>query len=191
MSLNTLADILKAKKQYTSANSAYKESLMIFERNLGKQHHYYTNTLFSLAKLYTEQQQLDIAHQSYLKVLERKKQEMQKVFPVLSDNEKLVFYKNIKLFFNHFIQFALQYAKKEPKILQQVFENQLLIKGLLGQNTKKIKKQIISSNNQNLINQYQNLQKKRETLAKLFYYDTKNLRMTEVQKLNKTQYELS
>lgn len=190
LSLNTLADILKAKKQYASADSAYKESLFIFERNLGKQHHYYTNTLFNLAKLYTEQQQLETAHQLYLEVIERKKHEMQKVFPVLSDNEKLIFYKNIKLFFNHFIQFALQYAKKEPKILQQVFENQLLIKGLLGQNTKKIKKQILSSNNQNLINQYQNLQKKQEALALLFYRDTKNLRMAEVQKLTKTQYEL-
>jgi CHAT domain-containing protein len=190
LNLNTLADIFKSQKQYQQADSSYLQSLIIFEEKLGIQHHYYTNTLFNRAKLYEDKQDFTQAYQLYTEVLNRKKVEMLKVFPMLGENEKLIFLQNTKKFFTNFTNFAIKYAKIYPAILGQVFENQLLIKGLLVNNSKKIRTQILNSQQPNLIQQYNDLQKKRETLAQLFYTNTNKFRSVEIQQLSKTQYEL-
>lgn len=188
---NTLADILKGEKQYEKAEVLYRENLNIFGNKLGKQHNYYTNTLFNIAKLYEEQLYYEKAATLYLEVLERKKEEIGKVFPILNENEKLSFYTNIKLFFNSFTNFAIKYAEKNPKIICQVFENQLIIKGLLINNSQKLRKKIITSNNPELIQNYQLWQQKREQLAGLYYTNTKTWRNIAIEKLTQTKEELA
>ena len=188
---NTLAEIYIGEKNYLQADSIYQVNLQIFAKNLGKQHHYYTNTLFNIAKLYEEQQKFAQASVLYMEVLERKKQEIDKVFPVLSENEKLSFYTNIKTFFNHFTNFALKYAAKNPMILCKVFENQLIMKGLLLNNLQKVRKNILSNGNANQIQNYYQWQQKREELAGLYYTNTKKLRIVEIEKLNELQNKLA
>lgn len=188
---NTLADILKGEKQYERAEIIYRENLAVFGNKLGKQHHYYTNTLFNIAKLYEEQLDYEKAAILYLEVLEKKKEEISKVFPILNENEKLSFYSNIKLFFNSFTNFAIKYAEKNPKIICQVFENQLIIKGFLISNSQKLRKKIITSGNTELIQNYQLWQQKREQLAGLYYTNTKTWRTIAIEKLTETKEELA
>ncbi len=193
---NTLADILKGEKQYEKAEMMYRENLIIFANKLGKQHNYYTNTLFNIAKLYEEQAYYEETNYEkaatlYLEVLERKKEEINKVFPTLNENEKLSFYANIKLFFNSFTNFAIKYAKKNPKIICQVFENQLIIKGLLINNSQKLRKKIITSGDTQLIQNYQLWQQKKEQLAQLYYTNTKTWRNIAIEKLTETKEALA
>ncbi len=187
LNINTLAYINSKEKDYEQAEKLYRQSLAILEKALGKHHIYYTNTLFSLAVFQEEQGNWAAAESYYRLVLDKKQEEITKLFPVLSEAEKLSFYKNIKQFFNTFHSFALKYSKEKPTILCKVFENQLLIKGLLFDNSQRQRHAILQSKDSTLTNLYFRLKEQKEKLAAIFYTDTKTFRATEQQKLIQTK----
>jgi CHAT domain-containing protein/tetratricopeptide (TPR) repeat protein len=176
LNINTLAYILSKEKEYRKAETLYQESLAILEQRLGKHHTYYTNTLFQLAMLHEEQENYQKAEEYYLLVNQKKHEQLAKLFPVLSEVEKLSFYKSIKHFFNTFNAFAIKYSKENPKILCKVLENQLAIKGMLFVNSQKLRRAISSSQDSSLVNLFFELKTQKEKLANIFYTDTKQFR---------------
>ena len=87
-------------------------------------------------------------------------------FPAMSENGKLLFYRDIKKHFESFNSYALDQTELSQTMLIQLLENQLLLKGLLFNDQMKIQKSIMNSDDKVLKSTFQDLKTKKNLLAR-------------------------
>jgi tetratricopeptide (TPR) repeat protein len=86
----------------------------------------------------------------------------------LSNNEIALLWNKIKIKFEIFLTFALERAKKNPMIINTMYDIQLYSKALLLNSANKIKRRVFNSGDSVLINQYQSWSDMKEFLVKLY-----------------------
>ncbi|WP_420582332.1 CHAT domain-containing protein [Reichenbachiella sp.] len=87
-------------------------------------------------------------------------------FPAMSENGKLLFYRDIKKHFESFNSYALNQTELSQAMLEQLLENQLLLKGLLFNDQLKIQNSIMNSDDKALKITFQDLKAKKNLLAR-------------------------
>jgi len=97
-------------------------------------------------------------------------------FPSLSEKEKEQFYSTISKYYCHFNNFAALLYKKSPKLIESMFNNQLLTKGMLLSASGNVRSRIISSNDTTLIELFSRWKDKKEYIAKLYQLSNAQLR---------------
>jgi CHAT domain-containing protein len=164
-----LADVKYIKGDFNQAKGLYQEALKIRESKLGKRHPYYARTTRDLARINWAEKNRNDARKYYETTFDNYFEQIDAYFPVLSENEKAVFYNTkLKTTFEEFNSFALEKAQEEPEILGKIYDFQLATKGLILYATNKVRESIFKSGDSTLINKYEQWIAGKERLSKLF-----------------------
>lgn len=89
-----------------------------------------------------------------------------KFFPAMNENGKLNYYRQIKERFESFNSFVINETNRPRWVFEKMYENQLLIKGLLFNNAQKNQNMIINSSDPLLQQQYKFLIENKNQLAR-------------------------
>lgn len=108
----------------------------------------------------------DLATKNYQALNYKLISQISHYFSAMSENGKLLFYRDIKKHFESFNSFALFQTKLDQALLNQLLENQLLLKGLLFNDQAKIQNSIINSEDEELKSTFQELLDKKNLLAR-------------------------
>jgi CHAT domain-containing protein len=139
------------------------------KRNLlGSQHPDYASLLGKLADLYDEMGDGCNSEFFFKKSLSIYLNQIDKTFPYLSENEKNQFYSTIKFRFEKFNSFAIKYSKQKPEILSDIYNNQIILKAILFNATKKVRERILNSGDSLLIEKYKRWIDTKEYLSRLY-----------------------
>jgi CHAT domain-containing protein len=166
-SLNNLAFLYLNQFEYNEAEPLLQISLDITRKTLGANHPNYATTLNSLASLYRLQSKFDEAEPLYREILQNKIAQIQNLLPSLAEDERKEFIQSIKFFFEDYYAFATGYFQKNPAVVAQVFDLQLIMKALIFNSTQRMQSQILNSGDAQLLAQYRNWKSERARLAKM------------------------
>ena len=86
----------------------------------------------------------------------------------MSESDKTLFYRKIQKYFDEFNTFTIYRYQGKPAIAAEVYDNQLKTKAILLNASNKIRKHIMASGNESLINLYKKLLQKRDELVKVY-----------------------
>lgn len=120
------------------------------------------------AALYQAWGKLEKAEPYWLSVTNALLKYTQENFYFMSDEEKTLFWNNIKKDFEYFNSYAVLRAKQNPAILGAMYNNQLATKAILLSASNKIKKRILTSGDTAMINHYYDWTETREKLAQWY-----------------------
>jgi CHAT domain-containing protein/Tfp pilus assembly protein PilF len=204
-SLNNLAVFYQEQNKLAEAGQAYKQTLDIFKNKLGENHPDYGRVLRNLAVFYEERGKLEEAEKYFIKAVKIVLRQINTTFPSLSEDEKKQFYLVNKDFIDGFMRFAfsssalrLKQGQTKLPILGDAYNLQLATKALILNSTSKVRRRIMASGNQALIQKYEDWQGARETIARLYNLgkaalDPKNIKDLKAAELlaNSLERELS
>ncbi|MEP2024653.1 CHAT domain-containing tetratricopeptide repeat protein, partial [Reichenbachiella sp.] len=108
----------------------------------------------------------DLANSNYQALNNKLINQIATYFSAMSENGKLLFYREIKQHFESFNSFAINQTDLNQTVLHQLYENQLLVKGLLFNDAAKIQNTVTKSEDRTLKNTYQKLLDKKNLLAR-------------------------
>ncbi len=146
----------------------YLEAKEIIGKVLGKSHPKYSSAVYDLASYYSLKNENEKAEPYYLELVTKILDQMNRYFPLFSDQEKKLYYEENKEPLTAFKLFCVERSKKNPALLSYFYNLTLQTKGILFNSSEKIRQRIMTSKNQVLIDQYKAWKSKREQLSKLY-----------------------
>ncbi len=157
--MSKLAELYLILKKYPLSEEYYKKAIKIREIKLGEEHPDYAKNVLGLARLYHFWSKFSTAESFYNEALSKYLQLISRYFPYLSEKEKLQFWISIHDGFEDFNSFCIKYFKIKPEIINQMYDNILVTKGLILSSTKKVINKIRNSGDSSLISLLDNWQK--------------------------------
>lgn len=162
-----------AKGEYPLAIEYQKLALEIRSNIMDYEHPEHLQSLTSLSLIYWANGDIQKSKKYFLKSLYLYKRQYQTQFAFLSEEEKKLFYKGIKEYFDKFNSFVLQNGEKNKSLYAEIFDNQLISKGLLFNSTKQMRDKVSHSNN--LKDTYTQWLQTRERLNKVRKIDSEEV----------------
>lgn len=150
--------------QFEKSEKTYLKALTIQQKVLSKSHPSLAKTLNNLAILYNILEDSK-AKEFFLEALNNQLNQINTIFPNLSDQEKGDFYGTLKLDIERFNAFALSNYKTDSSLSETLYNNQLKTKALLLNSLNKIRNSILTSSNDSLVNQFNRWIELREKIA--------------------------
>lgn len=172
--------------QYDVAEQFFLRALKIYEEFYGTTHQYYVKTTQNLARVYDNKGDFEKAKELWLKTINEYLKQINNLFPALSEEEKGKFFSNISPYFEEFNSFAIKWYKKDPELLGIMYNNQLATKALLLNASSKVRKRILNSGDQQLIQKFQSWIEIKEKLSKFYSLSKERL---EKSKIDLASYE--
>jgi CHAT domain-containing protein len=166
--LANLAELYKKMNKYDESEQLFLKAEKIKKELLGEDHPDYAHLLSNFAGLYEIQGKFSDEKELRTKSINIYLNLIDKTFPFLSENEKGSFYTTIKFEFEKFNSFAIEYSKLNPSILGDIYNNQLILKGILFHATKKVRERIMNSKNDSLIFKFRQWNETKEYLSRLY-----------------------
>lgn len=166
--VSELASYYLYMKQPAKAQPHIENALRIEKATLGDQHPNYVNTLERYAILQWMKNEIPAAIETYKKVIEQYLYQIDTYFPPMSEMEKSRFWSKINPKFVRFNSFAVEASLEHPEIVADMYDYHIATKALLLNSTSKVRKQILQSNNKNLINKYNEWVDLKEYLSRLY-----------------------
>ena len=167
-SLNNLAILYVATKKYERAEPLYLESIRIKKSTLGVNHPAYAKSINNLALLYMTKEEFFKAEPLFLEAISNQLNQISTVFPALTEKEREAFYNTLRSDLERFNTFAVLHSLDNPKIIGEMFNNQLSTKALLFNASDKMRSTILQSNDESMINDFGQWRDLREKLARLY-----------------------
>ncbi len=192
-SLNDMAVLLEQMGHTDDAEAKFLQAEQIFRLKLGKKHPDYAKVLNNLAGLYDSKQDYSQAETYYQQSVDIMMSQIQSTFRYLSEEEKKLFYNNYRIYIDNFVQFSLHKAqeasspKPEPQ-LGDIYNLQLLTKGLILQATSMARQRILQSGDSSLIAKFYAWRSIRENIAQLYKSGNSPLSISEFN-LDSLEYE--
>ncbi len=146
--LNNLASLYINTGKYAAAESLFLQSAAIWKQTMGENHPDYALSLNNLAGLYSETGKYAAADSLYRLEFKARIQILKNNFSILTESEKKEFLNLHNKGFNAYYAFSKHHNKNQT--IQQVYDNVLLLKGLLLQSTQQIREKILSSTDSSL-----------------------------------------
>ncbi|WP_375559195.1 CHAT domain-containing protein [Bernardetia sp. OM2101] len=165
--INNIAELYILQGNYKKAKKFHKKALSTYQNIFGEDHPDYALSCFNLASLYKIQQRYQTAENYYEEALRNKKKQINRLFPTLSEEEKTLYYNDILMFFEGFIDYAITYHPQKKQMSARLFDELLFMKGIIFSSTQKMKKQILGSNDTTLISQYKNWKRQKQNYISL------------------------
>jgi CHAT domain-containing protein/tetratricopeptide (TPR) repeat protein len=168
--LGGMMNIYIAQGKYEKAIANVERSNAILKKKFGEKHQSYIDGLFNLAYLNFLMKQYKKAKELYLISLQNYKEQFDKFFESMSENDQIGFYTIMAERVEGFNSFVIEYTKALPKenhneLLASCFDNQLFIKSLLLNRSINTRKEILSSKDTSLVNLYHRWQNLKEIIA--------------------------
>lgn len=92
-------------------------------------------------------------------------------FNQLNEDQRNRLYKTLKDYFDSYRSFVIAYGKTNPSFLGDLYDVELETKGILLNTSLKLKNEILSSGNEVALSVYTEIQKSRQELGKVLYYN--------------------
>lgn len=157
-------DILYAQKKYNEADKLYEKAKKVYEDFFSNNHPEYVKVLSKLSKTYFMQDNPKKAQAALEEVLSNYNEFIKSYFPALGEREKAKFWNTIKQDYEFYNTLVINYNKNKD-LIGTLYNNALLTKALLLNSSIKIRQQIQSSGDQELIELYADWEAKKETLT--------------------------
>ncbi len=158
-------DIQYAQKNYNEADKFYVSARKLYEGFFSDQHPDYVKVQSKLSKTYFMQGNPKKAQDALEEVLSNYNNFIQEYFPALSEREKAKFWNTIKQDYEFYNTLVINYSRNKD-LIGDLYNNALLTKALLLNSSIKIRQQIQSSGDQELINLYSDWEAKKELLTR-------------------------
>ncbi len=160
---------------------------------LGKKHPKYAESQQKIADYLWLQKKKKEARQTYGEVFDNYYNQIESVFPALTEEEKAKFYYNtIRPSFDKFNSFAYEYSSEDPQVMADVYNHQINTKGVIMLATEKVRDAIYNSKDTTLIKKYEGWQGIKEQIAKLYSHNQSPAKLDSLLTLaDKTEKELS
>ncbi|MBS1978237.1 MAG: CHAT domain-containing protein [Bacteroidetes bacterium] len=165
---NDLGNFYRMQGRYAEAETALQKALSVRRNTLGDQHPDYVKTVDNLGVLYWKKSDFPKAYTYFNEATTKSLNFISQYFPPMSEAEKAKYWDVLLPRFQRFYNFAIEASATQPDILKDVYDYQIATKALLLNSTNKIKKAILSSGDQGLINDYVNWIATKEMLARYY-----------------------
>jgi CHAT domain-containing protein/tetratricopeptide (TPR) repeat protein len=172
--LSNLAALYQDKGNFDKAELIWKKSVELRRKVLGEGHPDYAKSLFGLAGVYHAKGQLEEAKKYYDPVINHYEKQIKDFFSTLSDKEKSAFYATIKPVFDAYQDFSFEYlihySDRQPEVLKQLYNLQLLTKAILLEASSKVRARILSSNDTLLKGQFKRWLTAKQEMVRYYNY---------------------
>lgn len=170
-----------------------KNSSTIRANVLGKKHPKYAESQQKIADYLWFQKKKKEARQTYGEVFENYYNQIEQIFPALTEEEKAKFYyQTIRPSFDKFNSFAYEHFAEDPSVMNDVYDHQINTKGVIMLATEKVKDAIYGSKDTLLVKKFENWQGIKEQIAKLYSHNQEPAKLDSLLILaDKTEKELS
>ena len=152
--LMLLGKIYTQTKNFDSAESCFVQALEIQKNILGEEHPDYINCLNNLALLKTAQHKNAEAASEFISANQLELKYISRVYTSLSEQEKLEFENDQYYQFSYLPSLIYKYDIKQPKLLQQLYANELALKGMVLNDQQSLLNSIRKSNDTAALNLY-------------------------------------
>jgi len=163
--LNNAGSIFKKNDNFLSAENFYLKAKIIAETRFGKEHPDYLRPLFNIFTLYFEYKEFDIAIPFLNEYGLSIRKQVFNNFSFMSETQREQYWNTVSLNLNYY--YPLLSAYPTPETQQLAYNEALFSKGLLLRSTNEIRNAIMSSGNQSLINQYEEIRTIRQQINAL------------------------
>lgn len=174
--LNNLGELYAAIEDYPNALTKLTQARKLNETRGGINPNLYQTTLYNLAEAYQWSGDYAAADQVYQVLMKHLLQEVQHNFTYLSESEKISFYRSQLVILESYISFALTISGSIPlqksehpyinkTVTQQLYDLQIMTKGIILNSSHKMKNRIMNGNDSNLKNSYRLWEAKKSQLA--------------------------
>jgi hypothetical protein len=139
------------------------------KKMFGTNHPVYTDVLIGDAFSYLRKDNYEKAEPLLIQANDNLNYQIDKTFSFLSEEEKKQFLNNkINYYFDIFNSFVLNRKQQNPSVVSISYNNELAHKGMLLQSNTALRQAVYSSNDNKLIETYDNYISIHETLSKLY-----------------------
>ena len=164
-----LGDIYFIDGDLQNALKYHSKALDIRTKELGRKHSDYAQSTNKVAILDWQKKDYEEAKKLYQQTFENYFEQINMIFPILTEEEKAKFYYNkIRPTFEQYNSFIVETSLEDKKLIGEMYNYQLATKGLILSATNKVRESIMNSGDPELIKQYENWVEQKEKLAKLF-----------------------
>lgn len=157
ISLKNLAITYKELGDYKTARPLLEEVSVIFKEVLGEKHPEYAYSLTNLAEVLIKLQNFDAA----LPMLEEANSivnlNIQDYFSFLSETEKGKYLSRVGYNYDIYLSFLLNYNPVSPGFCNRIYDNELLLKGLVLSSVTAFQQTILESGDSSLISRYEQM----------------------------------
>ncbi|MEO8472499.1 MAG: CHAT domain-containing tetratricopeptide repeat protein [Chryseolinea sp.] len=178
--MNNMAVLLTATGNTQEAIGYYEKAYDLRKKIYGDNSVLLMDLASNMAVVYWELKKPEKSLPLFQKSIELAIRQIKYIFPNLSEDEQVQFYKKLKEDFERFNTIAFQNATKNPELLTQVFNNEITIKSLLFF-TQRHRRQLVDAKNDTmLVRHYDQLKSKREQLGYFYQLSLKDIAQTKV-----------
>ncbi len=164
-----LGDALLTQGDLEKAEVYHSKALELRKKSVGKNHSEYALSTNKLAILNWKKEKYSEALKFYRETFDNYFDQINMVFPILSEDEKSKFYyNNLRPSFEQYNSFIVETSSENKALLGDMYDYQLATKGLILYASNKVKDAILNSKDSTLIAKYNLWISQKERLAKLF-----------------------
>ncbi|MBU0486762.1 MAG: CHAT domain-containing protein [Bacteroidetes bacterium] len=146
----------------------YKESLAINENTLGRKHYEYRNNMINICNLYWKMNMPDSAEVFFRITDKLNTTDIYDNFSYLSEKQKEDYLGISSSFYKYFKAFAYERKTDNPSIVGDIYNDELMLKGIILSSGNAMRSAIEASENDQLKDLHKDLLSIKETLNKLY-----------------------
>lgn len=173
--ISDLGNFYRSQERYDQALPLLKDAYEIREDKLGRNNPLFVKSKEDLAVLHWKTGEYEKAYDLYKEVMDKSLDFIHEYFPPMSESEKTRYWDILKPRFHRFNAFAMDVYQDIPAISEDVFNYQLATKALLLSATTKVRQQILSGDDEELIELYLKWVDQKEMLARFYSYSKEEL----------------
>jgi CHAT domain-containing protein len=166
--INSLAANYQLRGMYRDAEPLYAKAKDFYLANLGSKSDKYIGVVTDMAMMYFHLGESKKAKDQYKILNDLLLYKVDNFFPALSEKEKTVFYTATALSLNTYNSFALQYSKMNGTEANEMYDLQLVTKGMLFKATNKMRQTVANSKDDSLKYFYTRWINTKNDLAKIY-----------------------
>lgn len=151
----------------SEAEHLFLQAMEIRKNYLGERNPDYVTSLSNIALVRLATGQLEKAEALFKTVVQTLLEFIRENFPALSEKEKADYVQLLRRKFDGYNSFAIQREAEHPTITSDMYDLQLVIKGLLFRNTRRVRERIQASGDNDLLSDFRRWEEQKLRLAGL------------------------
>jgi CHAT domain-containing protein/tetratricopeptide (TPR) repeat protein len=174
--INNMAVLYSNTGDHQRAEALYLQALNLRKVSLGENHPSYARSLENLGLYYITHDQPKKSGEFFKEAIKIQVGQVAKIFPALSEIEREVFYNTVREDVERFNTIALKLMKESPAILGDLYDNQLATKSIIFYASDKVRKNVLASGDEQLIQDFILWKTLKARLAKFYQVGTAKLK---------------
>jgi CHAT domain-containing protein/tetratricopeptide (TPR) repeat protein len=153
--LSGMAAVYHQRGKYTKAEPLYIKCKNFYLQSLGNKSERYIGVIIDLSVMYFHMEAMEKAKEHFKILNDLMLYQADNFFPSLSEKERSLFYANTSRRLNTYCSFGVRYAATHPAEANEIYDLQLLTKGMLFKSFNKMRENVLESGDDSLKFQYQ------------------------------------